>query len=129
LFSYEQQVHCEQKFAYKICSRTIKFTHGESEFRQDFHTQKDCSQQRKIALKNQICYQQNVACKICSLKKLLTEFASSREKLLTMKNLLAFGWINTMAKILASCNSEHGGRAQLTGLKLKGLNVLWPDLP
>jgi hypothetical protein len=62
--------------------------------------------------------------KISHSRNLLTEFACGIEKLLTMKNLAVLGWINMMAKCLASSQSEHGWRAPLNGLSCNGWNVL-----
>jgi hypothetical protein len=48
---------------------------------------KICSQLRRTAYKNQIFSEQELAQKIAHSRNLLTEFACSIEKLLTMKNL------------------------------------------
>jgi hypothetical protein len=48
-----------------------------------------------------------------------------RKKLLTMsKFIVRLGWINTMAKCLATSQSEHGWRAPINGLSHSGWNVL-----
>ena len=60
-----------------------------------------------------------------SEEKFLTKivFAHS-QNLPPAKNNGRLGWIKTMAKILASCRIELGRRAQFTGIKLNGWNVL-----
>jgi hypothetical protein len=58
-FAVQEQIHCEQKFANKVCTRTIKVPHGESEFLQDLPTQ-------KMLTKIKFAYIKNLLCKVCS---------------------------------------------------------------
>jgi hypothetical protein len=72
---------------------------------------KNCSQQRKTAHKNQICSEQEFAQKIAHSRNLLTEFARSIEKLLTMKNLAgsdgSTGWLNVSYQANRSTAGAH----------------------
>jgi hypothetical protein len=77
-------------------------------------SKKICSQWRKTAHKKQICIQQKFAHRICS----------QHRKTAHEEKPCRLGWINTMAKCLASSQSEHGWRAPLNGLSHNGWNVL-----
>ncbi len=72
---------------------------------------KICSQEGKTAHKNQICSEQEFAQKIAHSRNLLTEFARSIEKLLTMKNLAGSDgstrWLNVSHQANRSTAGAH----------------------
>jgi hypothetical protein len=73
--------------------------------------QKNCSQYRKTAHKNQICSEQEFAKKFAHSRNLLTEFACSIEKLLTMKSLAGLDrstrWLNVLHQANRSTAGAH----------------------
>ena len=94
-----------------------KFAHGDSEFcLHNRITYKICSWQKKNWSQNRNCSQE----KSCPLNLLPANKIAYDEKPCRL------GWINTMAKCLASSQSEHGWRAPLYGLSRNGWNVLGP---
>ena len=64
--------------------------------------------------KIKFAYRKNLLTKFAYRHNLLTDFAYCQENLLTMKQPCRLGWIITIAKILASCKSEQGWRANAT---------------
>jgi hypothetical protein len=86
---------------------------------------KICSQSRKSAHKNQIsCSEQEFAQKDCSQQKFAHRICSQHRKAAHNEEHCWLGWINTMAKCLASSQSAHGWRAPLNGLCRNSWNVL-----
>jgi hypothetical protein len=86
---------------------------------------KICSQYGKTAHENQICSEQEFAQKICSQQKFADRICSQHRKTAHDEKPYWLGWINTMAKCLASSQSEHAGwHAPLNGLSRNGWNVL-----
>jgi hypothetical protein len=80
---------------------------------------KICSQKGKIAYEKQICSEEKIVHWICLLQQ---------RKITLNEKPCRLGWITTVAKMLASSESEHGWWCtQLAGLKLFPWNVLWLD--
>jgi hypothetical protein len=78
----------------------------------------------KTAHKNQICSEQEFARKICSQQKFAHRICSKHRKTAHNEKPCRLGWIITMARCLASSQSEQGWRAPLNGLSRNGWNVL-----
>jgi hypothetical protein len=74
---------------------------------------KNCSQKSNL-LRARICSQQKFDHRNCL----------QHRKTANDEKPCRLGWINTMAKCLASSQSEHGGRAPLNSLSRNGWNVL-----
>jgi hypothetical protein len=114
----------------QICSRRINFAHGESwialhstcnlsmDAWHDFYLHPNCSKRRKFAhskekllTKIKFAQSKNLLKKIAHGRNLLTEFARSIEKLLTIKNLAGSGgstrWLNVSHQANRSTADAH----------------------
>jgi hypothetical protein len=78
---------------------------------------KNCSQKSDL-LRARICS------KLCSQQKFAHRICSQHRKTAHDEKSCRLGWINTMAKCLASSQSELGWHAALNGLSGNGWNVL-----
>jgi hypothetical protein len=92
----------------------------------------NCSKQRnfaqskeKLLTKIKFAQSKNLLKKFAHSRNLLAaEICSQHRKTAHDEKPCQLRWINTMAKCLASSQSEHGWRALLNGLSQNGWNVL-----
>ena len=115
----------------QICSRRImncpsfklQSNHGSWH---NFYLYTHCSKQRKFAHSKE---KPLTKIKVAQSKNLLknlptTEICSQNRKTAQNEKPCRLRWINTMAKCLAPCQSEHGWRAPLNVFSCNGWNVL-----
>ena len=113
----------------KICSQRIKLAHGESwialhstwnlsmDAWHKFYLHTNCSKQRKLAhSEDKLLTKIKFAQSKNMLKKFAHRICLQHRKTAHNEKPCRLGWINIMAKCLASSQSEHSWRTPLNGL-------------
>jgi hypothetical protein len=80
----------------------------------------------KLLKAKKICSEQEFAQKICSQQKFAHRICWQHRKTAQDEKPCRLGWINTMAKCLASSQSEHGWRAPST-VSVETAGTCWAE--